>query len=675
MNTTKELTARLQAKQIVQNAINARKPQIQKVIRILGNENPKDLFESKLTIALDQKTPLYENADFVYHKLNLEYLKWLGMDLQYLDGKLLVSKKSHEILYGEYYLDTNHSCLVFVKYSFKHVELHSENNKTDLKTNVFVNSKCEIFYYDDYSGARLINSFSPKADVLCAKKLFAKKSFKIDSIPSGRTYKISTSDSETFEEHDFEDIHLICIRLMNILFENCGQRNMPSHSELKIETKFLGMTEDPVTVQSKVHICYQNDGIIELTEKLERYEMTLYFACLPDKKVRAQFEVTSSEKNGSISFNKEHLKNAVLVSPEKSMLSDEPLFRECLYIFDEHFVSHCKPYERDEKSALMNIGKFISQYVTLEKTSLNPPDLKDTFGKLYVENFKVNINGFPKENEFTLLKLSFDYSENHLYQIGYYSIKYDGTYFLVKIILNYHTHAYYGSDLIIYLPAFTAHYNSISVFKPTSQEDVDKFLDEKIESNCSWKIATYENHDLRIGRRNFTEIFPDFAIESDKNTLSPDFNIKNKYNDELLKNVFESFRKLGTSTTRFHFTAPFTWGGDGDEDVETVKYPIYSGNVVYGFNIQEKSSLKCINSSFQNYKKGEYSTGDNLLLLEFDSQTPNYKTTLHTLLGTFPSFMNRDCGMKIERNSIKKSELWKFCAKFLVEHQAEVFSD
>lgn len=674
MNSIQELTARLQAKQIVQDAINARRPQIQKVTRILANENPKDLFESKLTISLDQKTPLYEPANFVYYKLNLDYLKWLGIDLQYIDGKLVVSKDFPGIMYGEYFLDTKHSCIIFIKYSFNHVELHSENNKTNLKTNVFVNSKCEVFYYDDYSGARLLNSFQTNLNVSSANELFAQKTFKIESMPSGRTYKISSSNSDTFEEHDFEDIHLICIRLMNILFENCGQRNMPSHSELKIETKFLGMTEKPVIVQTKVHICYQNNGIIELSEKLEQYEMTLYFSCFPDKKVQAKFEVTSAEKNGFINFTEDHLKNAILVSPQKSFNDDKSLFKECSYIFYEHFVSLCKPYERDEKSALNNIGKFVSQYVTLGSTSLNPPDLKDTFQKLYVEHFKINVADFPKENEFTQLKLSFEYSENQFYQVGYYSIKYNGIYFLVKIILNYYNHYYYDSDLIIYLPAFTAYCNSISVFKPTSQEDVDRFLDNRIEHTSTWKIATYENYDLRSKRKIFTEIFPDFAIESAANKSVPAFTIHNKYNNELLKNIFESIQNPGTATTTFHFTAPFAWGSD-DEGIEVVKYPIYTGNVVYGFNIQEKSYLKCINSSFQNYKPGEYSTGDNLLTLEFRSQTPSYKTSLHSLLETYHSFRNRDYGLKFEKYVINKSELWKFCAKFLVENQNEIFSD
>lgn len=677
MNSHQDLTARNTAKSIVQSAIDERKPNIQKVTRILGNENPKDLFESKLTVELDKKNYMYESADFIYHKLNLHYLSWLGIELEFVTDKLIVSKTAPEIMYGEYYCDVKHSCIIFVKYSFKHVELHSDDGKTDLKTFAFVNTKCEIFYYDDYSGMKLLNSFHPNLNVSHAKKIFAKKMFKVEPMPSARTYQICTGvNSDTFKEESFDNIHLICIELMNILFESYDQTNIPSKSELKVETQFLGMTHNPVTVQSVVHISYSNDGKIEVTENLEQYEMTLYFASFPDKKVRARFYLTTAEKNQSFRLTKAHLENAVLTAPTECTIDTESLFRECDYVFDAKFVSCCEQYERGSESALISIGEFISKYVYLKDTSLKYPDLKDTFQKIYVEYFDVGAKKFPKEYEFSRLKLGFDNSKKHLSQVGYYSIKYNGVLYLVKIELDYCNHVYYSPSLTVYLPAFTACFNSISIFKPTSQEEVDGFLDENLGKKSVWRISEYINHDLYIKqRKKFTDIFPDFAIESNNSKAPQNFTINEKCNSTILKNVLESIQNLGTATTSFNFSHPLLWGADDDDDSKTVQYPIYSGNIIYGFNIQDESELMCINSSFQHFKPGEYSTGDNLLMLEFRSQAPSFKTTFHTLINKFPDYSPRPSGLQSEKYAIEKSELWKLCAKFLTENQNEIFSD
>lgn len=671
MYSNQEITARLQAKLIVESEIKKRQPQVQKVIKIFGNENPKDLFESKLTIELGKKDVLHGPVDFVYHKLNLQYLNWLGMDLEYAKYYLAESEKNDEIEYAEYYSDSTHSCIIFVRYKFKQVELPCGSGMENFKTHVFVNSKCEIFYYDDYSGIRFLKSFYTNLTAQKASKLFTQKKYKVSPAP-GRTYQISKNNSnDSFEEETFDNIHMIYSRLLDILLEKYSE--VPYQSKLKVESRFLGVTENPISVCTNVTVNYSYTGTIEVTEKLEQYEITLYFSDFPEQKVRARLALISAEKKQSIRFTKNHLTNALLTSPENSTFSVKKReISECMFLFHELFVAKCEQHVFEEKSALLEIGDIISKHITLEGTTLKVPEFKDTFEKIYIEYFKVHANELPKEYSIKLLKSSsFTASSSGIFQNEFYSIIYNGTFYLVKIHQSYYSYNYDSPSLKIYIPNFNAHRNSIHVFKPTSKEEVDAFLNETLDNSYDWKISIYYNHDLYTKHtHNMRNIFPNFAIESSPKKEILEYTISHKYSDEILSNLLKYVQKEGTHTTAFNFRTPIIWGGD-DDDCKIVTFPISSNGIVYGINRLEESYSKCVNSPFNEFKPEEYSTANDLIKIEFQSTAPSFKTTFHDLLNSF----GRDCRINtVEGYKLEKSEFWKFCISFLIKNQNEIFS-
>lgn len=681
MNSKQEELARSQAKKVIHEAQKLQAEHTKNVTDIFRGKNCKDFFENTVTIVRDYNAFTSSKVDFGYYKLNLDVLKSLGITLEFIESNISVSSASTEMSSAEYYCDKEHSCIIFVIYRFKHVKLQSENNKTNLNTFVFVNSDCEVYYYDEYSDVKLLTSFATGMKVCDIQEIFNQKQFPVSPIGNGRTYQITSDENpDIFIEEKMVNLHLIPKQLLDIYFKNYEGKNVPSKSEMEIQCNFLGTTEKPVTVQTTVPSSYRYTGTVELSERMENYEIIMYFPRNPSQKLRAKFSLAESEKNGFLILTKTMLEQAVLESSTQKSFNDKKFFEKSDYLYDQQFVSKA-PRKKSPTSVHANIAQLIRAHSTIKHNVFELPALKDTFQKVYIEHSEINVNDIPKEYSFMqLAPTTIKYEEAALVQDCYYSIIYNGMLYLVKVSSEYSAFVYRDPQFIIHLPALAICSDIITVFKPSKPEEVDSFSDgilkrKGCEWHYTWKLQEYEeNYSINSRKMLFNKLFPDFTITSPESICRTDYRIVNQSNDTIYKGILNCIQNPETITTIFRYSYPTSFGGPSDEEPPKKRISISSNNIEYGFYFENECERKVVNCSFTDSDPNIISNGNDLLTIQFEEDDRFFNTTLHALIHNALSFSYREAEIITAKQQFKYSELWNLCVEFLFEKQAEIFS-
>lgn len=680
MNSKQENIARSEAKKLIQEAQKEQEKQEQKVASIFRENNCKNFFENTPTIVRKHNSFTSAKVDFGYYKLNIEYLHYLGISLESVKSDISVSSESTEMTSAEYYADKEHSCIIFVVYKFKHVKLQSENDKTNLNTFVFVNSNCEVYYYDEYSGVKLLTSFATGMNIDDVQEIFDEKQFPISPISSDRIYQITSDENpDMFMEEKMVELSLIPKKLLDIFFANYTGKNTPTTSEMEIECNLLGTTKQPVTIQTTVPASYRYTGKIELSEKMENYEIVMHFPSNPLNKLRAKFSLAESEKNGFLILTKELLKQAILVPANQKDFKTRDFFETADYLYDEHLISKA-PRKKKDAAVQSDIADLIRSHVEIAHNVFELPALKDTFQKVYIEHAEIHVNDIPDEYSFKqLAPTTIQYENNSLRQNSYHSIIYNRMLYLVKVSFEYTAFAYRDSQFIIHIPALAIRSDTITVFKPSKPEEVDSFSDGILKrENCdfpyTWKLKEYENNRYYTSSKKakLNKMFPDFAITSPESVCRTNYRIIDKNSNTIYKGILNCIQNPGKTTTIFRYSYPISFGGPSDESAPQKRISIFTGDIEYGFYFEDECERKVVNSSFKLSDPNRFSSSDDLLMVQFDGDTRFFSTTLHTLLN---NFSYREANIISVRDQFKYSDLWKLCVEFLFEKQSEIFSD
>lgn len=679
MNSSQETLARLDAKKAIQEAQKNQEKQEQKVTSIFRENNCKNFFETTPTVVKNHHSFTSANVDFVYYKLNIEYLQSLGISLESVKSDISVSSNSTEIASAEYYAAKEHSCIIFVIYRFKHVRLQSENGKTDLNTFVFVNSDCEVYYYDEYSGVKLLTSFATGMNTDDAQEIFAEKQFPLSPISSNRTYQITSDENpDMLMEEKLVNLDLIPKKLLDIFFKNYEGKNTPTASEIEIECRLISTTEKPVTIQTSVPASYRYTGTVELSEKMEAYEIIMYFPSNLSQKLRARFSLTESEKNGYLILTKELLKQAVLVPATQKDFKNRDFFENADYSYDEHLISYA-PRKKTNSAVQSNIADLIRKHITVEHNVLKVPQLKDTFQKVYIEHANIHVNDISSEHSLKqLTPTTIQYEDDSLCQNSYYSIVYNGILYLAKVSFKYTAFAYRDFEFIIHIPALAICSDTITVFKPSKPEEVDSFSDgilkrQGCDFHYTWKLKEYENNRYYTSslEAKFNKIFSDFAITSPESVSRTNYRTVEKNNDTIYKGILNCIQNPEKATAIFRYSYPIHFGGPSDEDPPKKRTSIFTGDIEYGFYFEDECERKVVNSSFRPSDPNTCSNRDDLLTVQIDGEERFFSTTFYTLLDK----LYRKAHIVTVRDQFKYSDLWNLCVEFLFEKQSEILSD
>lgn len=675
MNTKKE-DATLQKNNFLQNQSRAKKliehekeekeKQQQKFSNLFKVSSKKDLFESVATAMLNQDKHIGPSVDFLYHKLNVEFLAKSGITLEKNYTQLLASDSCARIVYIEYYIDYKNSCIIFVKYHFKHIRLCANEGKTDLYTYAFVNNKSEVYYYDNFSNCQLLKRASFTPTVSDARKLLENKVFEVE-ISQSRTFSlVSSTDSSVFEDKAISDIHLLPKQLMDILLEQYKGSPVPSKSQIRIETTFLGVSDTPTTVQTKVKVNYKYSGVIQTTEKLLEYEIVLYFLDFPEKKVKARFYLTEAEKEQKLTL--------------ADISSDAIVFESVNEKFERDSLYYKGLFKKQlSEKNLSELTKAVFENSCICSSFYNFPLLEDTFKGIYAEHFKVNHENIPKRLHFEQIRdYQLEYDNKQLWESVIYSATYKGNIYLVKVYARYLAYSYYDSSVVVYFPAFSIKDLNIKIYKPASEKDFDLFLADSSSSELNGNSFEYSSgyefaitRDTHIVRSFWKETFSDFVIRTEGKQES--YKIVRTENDVIYKKVLDCIKTPKTEISSFNFSTFYPFGYDDDEQAKT-RIPFVSSGLTYGAYFDDGFNKISVNSPLKENCKYSYSSGDELLEIIFDTEVPYYQTTLYGLFERYQSFSRRDAEIKDSQYlSIGENNFWNTCINFLLSISNEDF--
>lgn len=659
------LNNRLVAKKLVKQERDKKKRKLEKVKRFFKQENVSKIFESDSTILKEQRTCSLK-VDFVYYKLNVEYLKSQQLEFTHLKSKIIESESGKKIAYIEYYLNEKESYMILVKYNFKNIRLCSENNSTNFSTYVFINTSDEIYYYDEFLQNQLLNRYDTGMGINCAKDILLSKQFKISPLNDARTYQLITPESS--REVPFKDIHLIIKQLLDILLEQYKDNVVPSESELKIESHLLGTTQECVSVQSKVIIDYRNSGIVECHEKLFGYEIILYFSDVLDKKVTAKLYLTENEMNEFFTITNEYLKYAILEDNDEELKKDW-IYNNSINLFMQVIVPKMKQTKQYMK-------ELIRQNISIEEYSCEHPILKDTFKKIYMKFFR-----FDTQSENHFKKLSEDtikYNGSILEQNSIYYTIYQNEVYLIKICSKYESYEYKDNSFMICIPSFGISEILAEIFKPVTPSEVNRFINgNEIKGCLGRKISAYIDkkscyYNLGSRERNFEYIFPNFSITNISERMNDEYEITNIYSEEIYRNILNCIQNFNTGLFKcFKDLSP--WGYD--EEIQIKRIPISSNNVTYGYYYadvdENKRKIKFVLKDDNGNKI--LSKGEDLLEIEFEKDSYFYRTTFYHLIEKQTLYTIKNNGNILKINDITEYEMLKICIDFLLENQDKIF--
>lgn len=676
MSTKKEVTP-LQKSNFLQNQLRAKKlvsqekekkeKQKQDFANLFKTSSKKDLFESDGTVMLKQDEHIGPSVDFWYYKLNTDFFKKSGITLEKFHTNLNASTSGANIVYVEYYINQKNAFIIFVKYHFKHIRLYSNKGRTDLFTYAFVNTKSEIFYYDNYSDCKLMKTSTFTPSVSGAMLLLSNKTFNAKS-SKNRIFSItSQSDSSVFEDVPISDIHLLPKQLLDILLEQYKGSHVPSNSKVKIETAFLGYSDDLVTVQTEVKVNYKYSGIFETSEKLLMYEIVLYFSEHPEKKVKAQFSLTETEKEQKITFG--------------NISSDIIVFETVKEEIEKNSL-HYKVFYRKKfgENGMSELAKVIWENSCICSSFYDFPMLKDSFKGIYVEHFKVNTENVYKSLHFEQISdYSLEYNGKQFIQTAIYSVTYKGKLYLIKVSGSYLAYTYSDYSTVVYLPAFSIKDIDISIFKPVSEEEIDLFLQDSSNPMFKRNVLNFSSaysskpipRDKYIGRNFWKDVFSDFVIKTEGK--KENYQMIEIDDDTIYQKVLDCIKETRVETSNFSFSTHYPFGYNDDEQPKT-RIPFVSTGLIYGAYFDDGFNKISVNSPMKGNCDYSYSSGDDLFKVVFDNKVPCYQTTLYNLFDNYNSFSYRDAEIQTSQYQILgENDFWNACINFLLSISCEDF--
>ncbi len=664
----------LRAKQQVSHEKEEKEKQLKIVRDIFKDAKKQDLLEEKATIMRDQDRHIGPKVDFSYYKLNIKFLKKFGMHLEIAYTDIIASETAANIMYIEYYIDKQNSCVVFVKHYFKHLRLYSDNGATNVLTYTFVNTKSEIYYYDEFIGdCKLLKCLGIRTNLAHAKNLLRGKTFKAE-VSGNRLFKLYSNDTE-FEEKSMSDIHLVIQNLMDILINQYKDEIIPSKSKVHIETSIVGSSDKPVDVQTKVTVNYKHSGVIQTTGKLLEYELTLYFLDFPENKVKARFYMTEAEKSQSLELTDELLKNIVFE------VVGEPLKEKTLYykVFYRRFIMNKESFTERDDSELKEIANVIYHNSWIKGNFYECPELRNSFKGIYFEHFGINSQNVSTKFAFEQIsEYELHYNGKSFVQTAAYSVIYNNQVYLVGAKICYSAHYYADSSVRIYLPAFTSGDISLLIFKPVNPNEVIEFVKSISDNNFPRDPVSFYSshfHDIVLPKpthstwpNNFWKTtFPDFEIQTE--AKQENYKIVEVESEEIYSKILDCIKCLRCEDSNFNFSINYPFGFGDDESPRT-RVPLINGDLTYGYYFDDGFNKISVNSPFKSDCTYSYSSGDELIKVLFDEGRPYYKTTLYALLESCGKLLSRDS--KVEKTtSCKKNSFWNHCINFLLSISSE----
>lgn len=646
------LQYQLRAKEFVEKKKEEKQQKLQALIDIFKKENAEKLFETKSTILRNKDIETWETAktDFAYYKLNLHYLRKLGVKLEQIDTSYEESKDAMKIEYAEYYLCKESECIIFVKYHFKQVVLLSPERRTQLNTLVFVNSKSDILAYDDFWGKKLLKQFDTNMKVSDVDEVLRNKQF--EALPANeREYELITGKKqEVLERRKIKDIHFIPKQLLDILLKQYKDDIIPRDSELKIETKFLGKTPMPVKVETKMLIHHHLLGRIERREILEKYEILLYFSKIPEEKVIARIYLTETERNETLTLTQDDLENATLKEFEGKIRKSNHFE----FLYQMYFVNQCPETHVKAFYVQTDIARAIEKHIIVKRNTYEHPLLKDTFQKIYIESFEVQLEKMSEEYSIKpIRKQKILWRNGNLCQSAMYTVIYQNEIYLVEVYSDYVSYQY-GGKLTIYLPAVGLSEIVVAVFKPSDENQVEEFVNDRIDLDTKAE----EDSIYLPSNKDWKEIFPNFKIVV--NETEHKYEIEQVEEDKIYQHLLSCITYLKSTTTRFSIKGPFMWGED-DEEQERVRIPIFSNGILYAYYLEDKKNLKIINTAFE--KKNSFVVADDLLQVKFENCID--KTMFYQVVAK--NNFRHQSYHTIREDSFVGCEIWKMCVNFLLD--------
>ena len=676
MSTQKEVASlqksnflqnQLRAKELINQEKEKKEKQKQDLSNLFKAFSKKDLFESNGTAKLNEDGLIGPKVDFLYYKLNTDFLDKSGITLKKVQTQLLGSKSGANIVYVEYYINLKNSYIIFVKYHFKHIRLYSNNGKTDLFTYAFVNTKNEVFYYDNFSECKLMKSSTFTPTVSSAMKLLSNKTFEV-KISENRTFSIvSTDDSSNFEDTTMSDIHLLPKQLLDILLNQYKDSRVPSNSELKIETTFLGYSDHLSTVQSEIIVNYKYSGVFQSSEKLLEYEIVLYFSEFPEEKVKARFYLTEAEKEQSICFT--NIPSDIIVfETVKEEMERNALYYRSIY------------RKKLGEKGMAELAKRIFSNSCIRSSFYDFSMLEDSFKKIFVEYFKVNPDNMSKNMNFRQIRdYSLEYNGNQFLESAVFSVTYKGGLYLAKIYARYFAYSYCDSSVVVYLPAFRINDIYIDIFKPTSEKEIDSFLQDSSNPNLKINVFDFSGsymsepiaRDKYIGRNSWKDIFPDFVIKTAGKEET--YKILEIDNNAIYKKLLDCINTLRIDVSNFGFSTHYPFGYDDDDEPKS-RIPFVSSGLVYGAYFDDGFNKITINSPLKGNCDYSYSSGDDLFKILFDTEVPCYQTTLYNLFDRYNGYCYRDAEIQTSQYQVLgENVFWDACVNFLLSIPSEDF--
>lgn len=662
----------LRVKQLICLEKEEKEKQSQIVINLLKGFKKVDLLETSPTIMREQDKHIGPKVDFSYHKICLSFLKNAGIDLELVSSDILVSDSSANMMYIEYYVDRANCCIIFVKYHFNHVRLYSEDGKTNCLTYTFVNTKSEIYYYDEVVNCKLLKKFKLNPDLSLTKDLIRNKTYEIQPMDN-RTFKISCSNnSEIFKEKSLSDIHLLIQSLTDILVNEYNDSEIPSNSRIHIETKFLGTSDEATDVQVKAKVNYKYSGVIQITEKISEYEIILYFLDFPEKRVTARFYLTDSEKAKSLVISDNLLENVVL-EPVTEIIKDKKFYYKNLY--KRYIVKKMNTKKRS--SILDPLAKTICENASISSTFVDCPQLQDSFGGIYIEYFKIDAEKICKKFAFKQIrecKLQYD-GKSFIQSEMYYAV-WNNKVHLIEVYTSYVAYLYSDSCTTIYMPAFGIKDVMVNIINPISEDDVDRFInrisDDKI-TKLEYSSDQF-SRDIKLPNRSgvihkrdlWRTVFQDFVITT--GATRENYQVESNSSSTIYSKLLNCINELRSSDSNFNFSINYPFGYC-DEEEPKKRIPLVSNGLTFGYYFDDGFNTISVNSPLKDNCDYTYSSGDDLMRIVFDNDIPYYRTTMHALFKRYENYLySRSTEIKDTHysNYINKVDFWKECISFLL---------
>lgn len=660
------LRAQERAKELVGHEKKIKEKQTQSIFDFFKKTCKKDLFEDEPTSVLNCDKHIGPNVDFSYYKLNLNFLKKFGIYLEEITTDVIASDSATNIMYSEYYVDRKNECIIWVKYFFKHIKIYSDNGKTDILTYAFLNSRTEINYYNETTGYKPLKKCKVNMDTSIAKKLLEGKSFEVKPCKDRKYEIISCEDSDKVEKKNLSDVHLLPQKLLDILLEHYKDGFEPYKSKIMIETKLLDALE-PSTVQTEVKVNYKYSGVLQTTEKLLKYEISLYFKEIPEKKVTAYFYLTHAEKDQKILLD-DWLEKILLVDSNEKL---EKSGNYCENLFKKYLVDKSELGTR--KSDLSGLAEIFYQNMQVSGSFIEFPKLKDTYKGIYLERFSIEDKGIQNLCYFEeqISESELEYAQNCLKQSVKYAVLYEDELYLAEIYASYLAYIYTDLSITLHFPAFVIDDININIFKPNVQTDVDTFVDSIKCQTLQKNFTEFDSFNYRkvikrddfAKNRNWKKIFPDFIIQTTGRRNN--YKIVSIDTDTIYEKILNCITTLRAESSSFSFSKDYPFGFDYD-DADKVRVPLISNGMEYGIYFDDGLKNFSVNSPMKEDCDYTYSSGDDLMKVVFEDSTPYCKTTFYTLLENYDKLFHRNSEIKNSSYmAIGKNSFWNECIEFL----------